>query len=256
MLEYAGDEAPGRVDFTNPIGDGPLPEVAGREEVRFEKSHPLVPQLPCMWNLVGPSGVGKTTLLVRLLLTAWRGKFDKIIVFNPLFKKDKNWALIHIPEDRIFTTWTEQHIQKLHDQLNDNAKQCIERGERVPAVLVVLDDSAGLQKSKPGLNPVDVMSALDRKINVSVVNLGQTYKGIIGKTSRYNATHTSVFKLQSREELGVVMKELCPPDIPYKQFVKMYLDSTGEKLGDFFHTSRFSPVGARFSANFHRVYAL
>ena len=248
------------MDFTSPIPEGPLPEVAGREEVRFEKSHPLVPQLPCMWNIIGPTGTGKSTVLVKLLTTpgAWLGKFDRIIYFVPTFFVDKQWALLKVknPEDCVFTNWDDQTVMMVHNKIKAEGATNLDNKKRQPATLLIFDDSAGLQRSGPKMNAVDVIMALDRKLNVSVANLVQKWKTNLGSATRYNATHTSIFRLQSRDELQDILKELCPPDIPYSAFIKMYLDSVMSGLGGFFHISRFSPVGARFSAGFNKVYTL
>lgn len=251
--------APPRVDFSSPIPEGALPEVKGHKEAEFSAVHPLVPGPPCMWNLIGPTGTGKTTVVVKLLTTAgaWFQKFDRILYFVPTFYVDKNWALI-VPKskDCVFLEWDDETVRKLHKMLVAEADEDIKAGRKRRATLIVLDDSAGLQRSGPRMNGVDIMMALDRKINVSVVNMVQKWKGNLNSATRYNATHTSIFRLQSRDELGDVLKELCPPDVAYEEFEQMYLDAVMSGLGQFFHISRFSPVGHRFSVCFHGVYAL
>lgn len=245
--------------FTNPIGDGALPEVKGREEVDFERSHPLVPQLPFLYNMIGPTGSGKTTALVKLLITegAWLHKFHRILYFVPTIHVDKNWALVQVKGDHVvFTDWNNETLLRLKDKLIEEADKNLAAGRKQPATLLILDDTAGLQRSSGTMSPIDVMYAICRKINLSIVNCVQKWTGNLNVATRNNATHTSIFKLQSRDELTKVMKDLCPPDLSEKQFLQMYLDAVGSGLGGFFHISRFSPVGSRFSAQFHKVYAL
>jgi hypothetical protein len=250
-------EVPPRVVFDMSFKtEGELPQLQGREHVRSVKTHPLVPQLPFLWNIVGPSGTGKTTMAVKTIIGPYLGAFDTILYFVPTFYTDPQWALIKAPKERVFTEWDEGMLVELHERLRSDAERRRNTGEALPSILIVLDDTAGLQASRGKKAIMDVIYASDRKHGVSVMNMTQRFRNFLSPQVRWNATHTSIFRLASRDEVEHVMTELCPPDITYKQFMTMYNQAVNAGLGSFFHISRFSPVGNRFSIGFNQLFAI
>lgn len=234
----------------------PLPKPEGRMGVvSFPKTHPLVPQPPFLWNIVGPTGVGKTTALIKALLTAYKYLFDEIYYFVPTMYNDPGWALIEANPDRVFTDWDDATLERLHQRINERAREARERDQSPPAALLVLDDSTGLQKVTGRLGPLDKIYALDRKNNLSVVNLAQKYRGQLSSLIRSNATHTSIFRIPTEYEIKAIVDDLRPVDIPHEQFMSMYHTAVNAGLGSFLHISRFSPSGHRFSVGFDRVFA-
>ena len=246
---------PPRVDFGNFNIARPLPIVGGQGDAAVPKTHPLVPQPPFMWNVVGPTGSGKTTMVVHLLLGPYRHLFDKIYYIVPTFKTDKNWRLIDADDDKILP-YDPAVLQEFHEKVAQKAEECRESGEPIPSVLLVLDDTAGKQASSSRMGPLDAIFATDRKHNVSVINMAQKYKSQIPTTARWNATHTSIFRLQSGDEVADLAKELRPPDLTFKQFMSMYNQAATARIGSFLHISRFSPTGTRFSIGFNQVFAI
>jgi hypothetical protein len=163
--------------------------------------------------------------------------------------------LIEAPERRVFTDWDEQTLERLHTKISTRAREYRERGQDPPAVLMVLDDSTGLQRSLGRMGALDKIYALDRKNNFSVANLSQRYHAQLSPTVRLNATHTSLLRTSTAQELTDFIKDQRPPDISHQQMMSMYNTAVNAGLGSFLHISRFSPVGSRFSIGFDRVFA-
>ena len=51
----------------------------------------IVPKLPMISMLVGPSGSGNTMLLINMILDIYKGCFSRIYIWSPSIDVDNTW---------------------------------------------------------------------------------------------------------------------------------------------------------------------
>lgn len=262
--EGAGELVGGQFVFDDGSGnwDGAMPELDdkyGGEVEHMQAPHPAVPKVPFTWNVLGPSGQGKTTMVVRLLTTELRGVFDHVFFFVPSFYQDDQWRHIKHDPARVFTRWAPEDFQVIHThQRFLCTKERESKGKlRAPQVLIVIDDSMGYQHSGPKLNALDELYSYGRKSKVSIMNLAQRFKGQLSATIRRNATASSIFDLFNHGEYEAVREEMRRPGVSKKQFDAMYKAAvTSRDKGGFLHIDRMPAAGAPYSSNMVEPYPL
>ena len=52
----------------------------------------IVPKLPMISMLVGPSGPCKTVLLTNMILDIYKGCFSRVCIWSPSIKVDSTWG--------------------------------------------------------------------------------------------------------------------------------------------------------------------
>lgn len=147
LAEHVGQAV--RLEDGTDYYEGPLPELKnkrdGGEVEHTTVDAPQLPQPPFTWNIVGPSGQGKTTRVAALLAGPYRGRFDKVFFFVPSFYTDDQWRHIAHDPARVFARWDPEDFGEI---LRFQKKLCYDerqRGSRAPDVLIVIDDSMGFQ---------------------------------------------------------------------------------------------------------------
>ena len=176
----------------------------------------LIPRHPCVLNIVSPIGMGKSTLLIRLV-TEDVGKFHQIIIFSPTFYLDPKWTNVlsikgvlkksphemaeetinlvapqrekrrfsgRFPADDVFTEYDEEVLKNLVESQRDYEEMYGKGG--MPNVLVIFEDAAGLNlfTGKKGTAYIKLITTL-RHYNISIWHAIQSYK-LIPRTVRVN----------------------------------------------------------------------
>jgi len=256
VREKLGD-TPVDFDDGSEFFSGPLPPVQDKTNRVIEHTpvpHPLVPQPPFTWNVIGPSGQGKTTALVRLMKGPLKDRFDRVFFFVPSFYTDDAWAHIRHPNARVFTSWSPDDFKEIHRYQQELCRRERLGDAKAPDVLIVIDDSMGFQHSGPRITALDELYSYGRKARISVVNLCQRFKGQLSATARRNATCTSVFDLHNSGEYNAVREELSRPGVTRHQFDAMYKEATSREKGGFLHIDRLNRHGAPYTSGLSRVF--
>lgn len=252
LNENGGELAEIETDL--PYFSGALPDMEEKFAKKQEVDHtevplPSVPQPPFTWNVVGPSGQGKTTAVVRLLLGPYRERFDDVFFFVPSFYTDDQWARLKHPKEKVFLQWEPSDFSNI---LNYQRFLCHNerRGNTTaPNVLIVIDDSMGFQHSGSTITALDELYSYGRKLKISIMNLAQRYKQQLSTTVRRNATHTTIFDTFNQGEYLSVQDELRRPGVTRKQFEAMYKDATTKvEKGGALTISRLNNYGAPYSS--------
>ena len=134
-------------------------------------------------------------------------------------------------------------MDDIYDDINDYNKK------RNTKVLIVFDDMISHVMSEKKAQPVlKELFIRCRKLNISLCFLSQSYFSV-PKDVRLNCTHYVIFKLNRKRELQNIAINHSA-DIDYKDFIKIYRDSTKEPY-NFLTIDTTQPVDKRFKKNFN-----
>ena len=121
--------------------------------------------------------------------------------------------------------------------------------KRKRKVLIVFDDMIShVMSDKKAQQVLKDLFIRCRKLNISLCFLIQSYFSV-AKDVRLNCTHHIIFKLNNKRELQNIAINHSA-DIDYKDFIKIYRDSTKEPY-NFFTIDTTQPVDKRFRKNFN-----
>ena len=174
-----------------------------------------VPQLPTRSIIVAPSGGGKTTLLVSLILDIYRGCFARIYVFSPTALLDDAWKPV--------TEYAEKALMQeepcLHDAFAEaRLLQIFEKHHKITALskqqnrtrlfggLVIVDDYADNQSVVRSSRALHELYVRGRHAGLSCLCSVQKYR-VLHPIIRVNATDLIVFRLRSQAEQEAIVEE-------------------------------------------------
>ena len=122
------------------------------KKVKFEWPQPPAPYPPSQRSgaLIGPSGVGKTTTAIAMLMGPYKSVFSRVYIFSPSCAKgiDPAWdawrkhnrEYMKVPDEEttMWSTWEPQILEKLikrHSKVNAHLKA---QGKKKGYVICVL----------------------------------------------------------------------------------------------------------------------
>jgi len=174
-----------------------------------------VPQLPMRAIVVAPSGGGKTTLLVSLILDIYRGCFRRVFVFSPTALLDDAWEpvekyareTLNQEEDCLHDSFTEERLQQLierHHKITALAKR--QGITRLYGALVIIDDFADDPRVVRSSRSLHELFVRGRHGGLSTICSVQKYR-VLAPIIRVNATELIVFRLCSVHEQQAIVEE-------------------------------------------------
>ena len=221
-----------------------------------------LPPLPLRTVVLGPSGTGKTVVLVSLLLEQFRGTFSRIFVFSPSIWCDYTWRPVieysarelgvdQQSEPTFFDEWDDAALQKIIDQQMKVTEFCKANKHRtLHQVIILVDDFADrpelLHKSGGVL---DMLFARGRHAMISAVVSSQKLRAL-STMVRVNATSWLCFKLRNQKELQALLEELSAIH-PVPVLLEMYRRATAEKYS-FWFINLLAPPEEMFWVRFER----
>jgi hypothetical protein len=160
-----------------------------------------VPELPMRAIVVAPSGGGKTTLLVSLILDIYRGCWKRIHVFSSTALLDDAWKPI--------AKYCKEALGQEEDchETFDEVKMCKERGmTRLYGSLIIVDDFADDVRVMRSSRSLWQLFVRGRHAGLSTILSTQKYRAL-APIIRVNATDLFVFRLRSQAELMAICEE-------------------------------------------------
>lgn len=244
-----------QIKLTGAVPIKKLVETAKRDRKMF---HPLIPEPWFFVICVGPSECGKTTVLLNLLKSkdGYRGKFDRVFMFNPYAKHDKIYKDLKLEPERVFTKWTEDDLRKLLTEKNEWVEAWKDGDADIPPPtdLWIIDDSFGTDISSSFKQSVlDEVITVGRKCHINVWFISHRWKRQMSKMMRNQMTHGIFFEMPNRQEYEDLRDEICPVWLKHKQFDRMYAECT-LKPKDFLFVNLKVDKHMRFSHNFDTLY--
>jgi len=196
----------------------------------------IIPSLPSRCIISARSGLGKSNLLINIIL---RDNFynkdidgnDIYIISGSLNGDDKLKKLIRnkdIPNSNLFDDYEPEELNILYDYLVEDYNEKTENKEKVSPKLIILDDIGykNLMKGNAKNSPIDKIFCNGRKFNISVMLLVQRITQV-NTTCRSNSNSVFFFEPNKKEI------DILEADFNYlgsrKEFFKMVNDNIQDK---------------------------
>ena len=163
-----------------------------------------------LYLISGPSGSGKSNLLVNLLtkggtseckknMKSYKGMFDHIIMVSPSAHTIQNKLMDTIPSEQRYDSLTPEVFEKV-EELTENAV------EEDIHTLVVLDDVSSQLRRKEVENELNQLVKNRRHINVSLIIISHKITDY-GTALRNNANLIFIFRPKSKREYDMICGE-------------------------------------------------
>jgi len=208
---------------------------------------------PFRMMVVARSQMGKTTLMVKLLLYYWLKMFNKIIIFCPTYSKDATWRCVdrYLGEKvDVYPVVTSGLVRKIWAKADEKKKE-----NKEFRTLIYFDDCTG-QEDFNTQNPQGIMNQLSSKGNhsgISSIYVVQKFTQC-STTMRTNAEGFLTFYTQSEAEKKYMWQEFGFGS--YKDFKEVINTSTkdayhslfvnrqGPGMPDYFHNFKWIKTDA------------
>ena len=195
----------------------------------FRKPPEPFPQTPGSNGVfLSPSGGGKTTTLISMLLGPYRGVFDQIHVFSPSVEIDSAWLPVkefaqHLEGSSFHAEWDEQALREILDEQRTKIKMLKDAKTKkpLPQILTVIDDFA---------DRADIMHHAGNILTTLFIRgrhfgsscwLSSQKLTAISQVARVNFRFLCCWRLRNAREIQSLMEELSalyPPQVLYEMY--------------------------------------
>ena len=182
---------------------------------------------------LGPSGTGKTTTIVSLLLGPYKGVFDRISVWSPSVEIDSAWNPVreyakNLEGSSFHSEWGEGALRELLDDQRRRIQELKQAKSKKPLyqTLLLIDDHA----DSPVLHqPHGVLAtAFVRGRHMGLSCWVSTQKlTALGPVVRTNVRAILVWRLRNAKEIQSLLEELSAI-YPVKVLQEMYEEAVSE----------------------------
>jgi hypothetical protein len=182
---------------------------------------------PCRYLIVGPSGSGKSILLVDFLVRLYRGAFQRVYIFSPSVFIDSAWKPVFTYVERTlgvdsdkepwaFDTWDDQKLKEIVQTQKEvvQEQKKMKNGKELFGIAIVVDDFADdprVMQSRSGASAggsmLNTLLVRGRHMQISTFMSVQKLR-LAGSILRVNAQAICVFRLRNKLELDAIIEEL------------------------------------------------
>ena len=209
--------------------------------------------LPCSSLLCGPSGSGKSVVLIRTLLDTDKlgGLFDRYEIFSPNVFVDPQYRdMIKYVEGRTkqkrddfcHTTFDQEFIrQMMEDMKKSNAYLRKQGAKRLLSACILIDDMG--EDERVIRNHASVVQSLftrGRHVQISTFLCLQRLM-MASPNLRYNAHALYVHRLNSSQDLEKLAENFAEVTHGKENFIAIYREATRVKYGFLFITMGATP---------------
>ena len=214
-----------------------MPQLKRPPEIAWEFRQPPDPFPKCpgaSGAFLGPSGTGKSTTLIAMLLGPYANVFDQIHIFSPSVEIDSAWLPVkefakHLEGSTFHDEWNEPALRKILDDQRVKIKQLKDARSRkpLPQTLTIIDDFA---------DRADIMHSASNVLTTLFIRgrhmgcscwLSSQKLTAIATVARTNFRFMCVWRLRNATEIQSLMEELSAL-YPVKVLQEMYEMATGE----------------------------
>ncbi len=182
---------------------------------------------PCRYLIVGPSGSGKSVLLVDFLVRLYIHAFQRVYVFSPSIFIDRAWKPVFkymektlgVDSEREQWAFDEWDDEKLKEIVSTQAAVIKEQkrqkaGKELYGIAIIVDDFADdprIMASRAGAaaggSMLNTLLVRGRHMQISTFMSVQKMR-LAGSILRVNAQAMCIFRLRNRLELDAIIEEL------------------------------------------------
>jgi hypothetical protein len=195
----------------------------------FRKPPAPFPQTPgANGCFLAPSGMGKTTTLISMLLGPYRAVFDQIHVFSPSVDIDSAWVPVkefasHLEGSSFHSEWDEAALRTIMDEQREKIKGLKDAKSKkpLPQILTIIDDYA---------DRVDIMHRAGNILTTLFIRgrhfgsscwLSSQKLTAVSQVARVNFRFLCVWRLRNAREVASLMEELSalyPPAVLHDMY--------------------------------------
>ena len=221
-----------------------MTELKRPKEATFEFPQPPAPypQSQRSGAFIGPSGVGKTTTAISMLMGPYKNVYSRVYVFSPSCAEgvDPAWdswrkfVRIHMrvpdEEQTMWDSWQPQILEKLierHKKVNAHLKA--KKHKQGYCILVLVDDfaDAGDRVMHSSTNILTSLFVRGRHLGCACWLLTQKLR-VVSLICRTNFCWMLIWRLRNSKELLTILEELDAL-VDRKVLNDMYRMATSEK---------------------------
>lgn len=213
----------------------------------------ILPRYPFSIQISGPSGGGKTNLMINIMTNAnmYKDYFHYILVFSPTAGElDDSYKALKLPKENFVKKIDSEILKKIIDQRKKQIeKQGIEKVAKNSRMLIILDDVIA---NKKFLNSDDalVLFTLLRHYLISVIILVQSYNAV-PKKMRNSCNAVAVFP-SKRSEVEVLKDEITPAGLTKKEFEKI-INYCNKGEHSFLFINNHAPKDEKIRCNLNEI---
>ena len=217
-----------------------------------------IPKFPQSVLMVGASGGGKTTLLLRMMTkeNMYKGYHDFVFLFSVTAKLDDSFKRLKLKKDHMFDT-EKSMIENLHTIYESQKKNVEDRGAaKSPKILCIFEDLTTNEKLMRD-HVFKSLWTLGRHLNIQVIAMIHKYKAL-PRTQRLNAMNIIYFRGSGDETMQLV-DDFTPPAHTKKEFldiVNFATSASEESNHNFLYMCNKLPFKIKFRRNFDLILSL
>ena len=218
-------------------------------------SSEIVPQTPgANGCFLAPSGMGKTTTLIALLLGPYSKVFDEVHVFSPSVDIDSAWDPVKdfakgLKDASFHSEWDEAALHQVMDRQREKIKELKKAKTKkpLPQCLTIIDDFA---------DRYDIMHSASKILTTLTIRgrhfgsscwISSQKLTAISMVARVNFRFMLVWRLRNQKEILALMEELSavyPIQVLYEMYEAAisdedysfwYINLVAKKKEDMFH---------------------
>ena len=183
----------------------------------FKKPPDPFPQTPgANGCFLAPSGMGKTTTLIAMLLGPYKGIFDQIHVFSPSVDIDSAWLPVkelakNLMEGSSFSSeWDEPALKKILDAQMEKIKDLKHAKSKkpLPQILTVIDDFADRSDIMHSASSILTTLFIRGRHFGSTSWVSTQHLTAISRVARVNFRFVLCWRLRNQKEIQALMEEL------------------------------------------------
>mgnify|MGYP000220188333 CR=1 FL=1 len=181
---------------------------------KFAQPPEPFPQCPTSAIMLAPSGQGKTSTIVSMILGPYRKIFSEIHIYSPSVHIDSSWEPViefakGLESSSFNSEWDEDGLRELLDKQKADIKllKDSKTEKPLPQILVIVDDWADTPMLHNSTNILTTLMIRGRHLAVSCWVSSQHLRAI-SPVIRNNVKFMCIWKLRNAKEIAVLMEEL------------------------------------------------